>query len=123
MKPGEGAIDEGIEESFPASDPVSVNVTKVVKNPEGLGDGGGETGGGRQLGLIDGEAEGPIGASPGRQHHRFRHPAGTSARSLGADSGPAARPGRAVGEQSQRCQGVDIRLAARFDTLRPLEFA
>ena len=32
-KPGEGAIDEGIEESFPASDPVSVNVTKVVKKP------------------------------------------------------------------------------------------
>ncbi len=44
VKPGEGAIDEGIEESFPASDPVSVNVTKVVKNPKD-GDGGGETGG------------------------------------------------------------------------------
>ena len=31
--PGDGAIAEGIEESFPASDPVSVNVTKVVKKP------------------------------------------------------------------------------------------
>lgn len=27
--PDEGAIDHGIEESFPASDPVSVNVTKA----------------------------------------------------------------------------------------------
>jgi hypothetical protein len=47
VKPGEGALDEGIEESFPASDPVSVNVTKVVKKPKD-GDGGGgttETGG------------------------------------------------------------------------------
>ena len=32
-KPSEAKIDEGIEESFPASDPVSVNVTKVVKKP------------------------------------------------------------------------------------------
>lgn len=32
-KPGESKLDEGIEESFPASDPVSVNVTKVVKKP------------------------------------------------------------------------------------------
>ena len=32
-KPGEAKLDEGIEESFPASDPVSVNVTKVVKKP------------------------------------------------------------------------------------------
>lgn len=30
-KPAEGALDHGIEESFPASDPVSVNVTKVKK--------------------------------------------------------------------------------------------
>jgi hypothetical protein len=30
-RPAEGAIDHGIEESFPASDPVSVNVTKVKK--------------------------------------------------------------------------------------------
>lgn len=28
-KPSETQLDEGIEESFPASDPVSVNVTKV----------------------------------------------------------------------------------------------
>jgi len=41
-KPAEGAIDEGIEESFPASDPVSVKVTKIVKKPAG-GGGGDET--------------------------------------------------------------------------------
>jgi len=28
--PSEDAIDNGIEESFPASDPVSVTVTKIV---------------------------------------------------------------------------------------------
>ncbi len=36
-KATDGALDHGIEESFPASDPVSVNVTKVS--------GGKETGG------------------------------------------------------------------------------
>jgi hypothetical protein len=39
-KPDEAELDEGIEESFPASDPVSVNVTKVVKKP-GDADAGG----------------------------------------------------------------------------------
>jgi hypothetical protein len=29
-EPTENALDHGIEESFPASDPVSVSVTKVV---------------------------------------------------------------------------------------------
>ncbi|MDH6594359.1 hypothetical protein M2165_004248 [Variovorax sp. TBS-050B] len=34
--PSEEALDSGVEESFPASDPVSVTVTKVKlpKNPE-----------------------------------------------------------------------------------------
>jgi len=41
-KPGEADLDEGIEESFPASDPVSVNVTKVVKNPKDGSAGEGE---------------------------------------------------------------------------------
>lgn len=45
VKPDEGALDEGIEESFPASDPVSVNVTKVVMNPEDDGGGTTEVGG------------------------------------------------------------------------------
>jgi hypothetical protein len=44
-KPGETKLDEGIEESFPASDPVSVNVTKVVKKPGGTTEEeGGKTG-------------------------------------------------------------------------------
>lgn len=30
-KPTEPDLDNGIEESFPASDPVSVNVTKIEK--------------------------------------------------------------------------------------------
>jgi hypothetical protein len=30
VEPSEDAIDAGIEESFPASDPVSVTVTKVL---------------------------------------------------------------------------------------------
>ncbi len=29
-EPSESALDHGVEESFPASDPVSVTVTKVV---------------------------------------------------------------------------------------------
>jgi hypothetical protein len=41
-KPGEGHLDEGIEESFPASDPVSVNVTKIVKKPKDGDPGEGE---------------------------------------------------------------------------------
>lgn len=32
--PSEEAIDRGIEESFPASDPVSVTVTKAVQLPD-----------------------------------------------------------------------------------------
>jgi hypothetical protein len=36
-KPREGALDEGIEESFPASDPVSVNVTKIKKPADEAG--------------------------------------------------------------------------------------
>ena len=50
-KPDEAELDEGIEESFPASDPVSVNVTKVVKKPgaadagsDGKADAGAATG-------------------------------------------------------------------------------
>lgn len=31
--PDEAAVDHGIEESFPASDPVSVNVTRVEPTP------------------------------------------------------------------------------------------
>ena len=30
VEPSEGAIDSGVEESFPASDPVSVTVSKFV---------------------------------------------------------------------------------------------
>ena len=30
-EPTEDAIDQGVEESFPASDPVSVSITKVKK--------------------------------------------------------------------------------------------
>ena len=41
-KPGDGHLDEGIEESFPASDPVSVNVTKIVKKPKDGDPGEGE---------------------------------------------------------------------------------
>jgi hypothetical protein len=29
-EPSEAALDNGVEESFPASDPVSVSVTKVI---------------------------------------------------------------------------------------------
>jgi hypothetical protein len=43
-KPGEVALDEGIEESFPASDPVSVNVTKI-KKPADRKDGADRAGG------------------------------------------------------------------------------
>lgn len=32
--PSEEAIDQGVEESFPASDPVSVSVTKVERKDE-----------------------------------------------------------------------------------------
>jgi hypothetical protein len=32
-QPTEGALDHGIAESFPASDPVSVNVDKAAKKP------------------------------------------------------------------------------------------
>jgi hypothetical protein len=31
QEPSEDAIDQGIEESFPASDPVSVSVTKIER--------------------------------------------------------------------------------------------
>lgn len=31
QEPSEAAIDQGIEESFPASDPISVSVTKVER--------------------------------------------------------------------------------------------
>ena len=31
QEPSEEAIDQGVEESFPASDPVSVSVTKVER--------------------------------------------------------------------------------------------
>jgi hypothetical protein len=34
-EPSEGAIDQGVEESFPASDPVSVNVTKIERADDG----------------------------------------------------------------------------------------
>lgn len=33
--PSEAAIDQGVEETFPASDPVSVNVTKIERNDDG----------------------------------------------------------------------------------------
>ena len=33
--PSEDAIDQGVEESFPASDPVSVNITKIERTDEG----------------------------------------------------------------------------------------
>jgi len=33
-KPSEQVIDQGIEESFPASDPVSVNITKIDKKQD-----------------------------------------------------------------------------------------
>ena len=33
--PSEDAIDQGVEESFPASDPVSVNVTKIERTEDG----------------------------------------------------------------------------------------
>ena len=32
--PSEAAIDQGVEESFPASDPVSVSVTKVERKED-----------------------------------------------------------------------------------------
>ena len=34
-EPSEDAIDQGVEESFPASDPVSVNVTKIERSDDG----------------------------------------------------------------------------------------
>lgn len=33
--PSEAAIDQGVAESFPASDPVSVSVTKVERKADG----------------------------------------------------------------------------------------
>ncbi len=33
--PSEDAIDQGVEESFPASDPIAVNITKVERIDEG----------------------------------------------------------------------------------------
>ena len=33
--PSEDAIDQGVEESFPASDPVSVNITKIERTEDG----------------------------------------------------------------------------------------
>lgn len=33
--PSEDAIDQGVEESFPASDPVSVSVTKIERKQDG----------------------------------------------------------------------------------------
>lgn len=39
--PSEDAIDQGVEESFPASDPVSVSVTKIERTEvDKSGDGG-----------------------------------------------------------------------------------
>jgi hypothetical protein len=37
VQPSEKALDHGIEESFPASDPPSVGVTVVRETPEGEG--------------------------------------------------------------------------------------
>ena len=34
-EPSEDAIDQGVAESFPASDPVSVNVTKIERAEDG----------------------------------------------------------------------------------------
>ncbi len=31
QEPSESAIDQGVEESFPASDPISVSVTKIER--------------------------------------------------------------------------------------------
>lgn len=33
LEPSEDALDAGVEESFPASDPVSVTVSKVLPKP------------------------------------------------------------------------------------------
>ena len=35
QEPSEAAIDQGVAESFPASDPVSVSVTKIVRKDDG----------------------------------------------------------------------------------------
>lgn len=35
QEPSEAAIDQGVAESFPASDPVSVSVTKIVRKEDG----------------------------------------------------------------------------------------
>ena len=59
-KPSEAKLDEGIEESFPASDPVSVNVTKVVKKPGAAGSNpNGKTGktGKTDVGAAEGEGD------------------------------------------------------------------
>ena len=34
-EPSESAIDQGVAESFPASDPVSVSITKVERKDDG----------------------------------------------------------------------------------------
>ena len=56
-KPSEAKLDEGIEESFPASDPVSVNVTKVVKKPGAADSNRSGKNGKTDAGAADGEGD------------------------------------------------------------------
>lgn len=37
QEPSEEAIDQGVEESFPASDPISVSVTKIERKDDDKG--------------------------------------------------------------------------------------